>query len=121
MPLYTNIQKFHYLLPILGKRFIALAYEKSESNPPISHRSLKAKFAVTQHFSLGALEFVRFAKEEFSSFKSSFIELSQFLKLIEFFERTEEFLNQKVFANSPPRIKIGKRGFRLSHPSAAIH
>ena len=87
MQLYTKQQKFHYQLPTLGKLLTVLALflsafapilaytcEKHESTKEITFGSPEAKLAVTQHFSLGSPEFVRFAKEEFPVFKANFID-----------------------------------------------
>ena len=87
MQLYTKTQKVHYKLPRLGKLFTVLALflaafapilaytcEKHESINQITFGSPEAKLAVTQHFSLGSSEFVRFAKEEFPVFKADFID-----------------------------------------------
>ena len=86
MQIYTKTQKFHYRLAILGRLITALtlflattslsaySFEKHESTHQIILGSPKAKLAVTQHFSLGSPEFVRFAKEEFPVFKANFID-----------------------------------------------
>ena len=87
MLLYTKSQKFHYQLATLGKLLTVLALflaafasisvyscEKHESTNQITFGSPEAKLAVTQHFSLGSTEFVRFAKEEFPVFKANFID-----------------------------------------------
>lgn len=86
MQIYTKTQKFHYRLAILGRLITALtlflattslsaySFEKHESTHQIILGSPKAKLAVTQHFSLGSPEFVRFAKEEFPAFKTDFID-----------------------------------------------
>ena len=87
MLLYTKSQKFHYQLPTLGKLLTVFALflaafapisayscEKHESTNQITFGSPEAKLAVTQHFSLGSPEFVRFAKEEFPVFKANFID-----------------------------------------------
>ncbi|MCB1073436.1 MAG: hypothetical protein KDK96_10110 [Chlamydiia bacterium] len=202
MLLYTKSQKFHYQLATLGKLLTVLvlflaafepisAYscEKHESTNQITFGNPEAKLAVTQHFSLGSTEFVRFAKEEFPVFKANFIdtglvswtfcphvtdlatiqlvscletlsfsqkplffdrvllelsprtfgeipqilirsledlsisekkiELLQLLNLGEFFNRSAEFLNQKVFAKPPSYIEIGERIFNyLIYPAA---
>ena len=87
MQLYTKPKNFHHQLPILGKLLTVLALflaafasisvyscEKHESTNQITFGSPEAKLAVTQHFSLGSPEFVRFAKEEFPVFKANFID-----------------------------------------------
>lgn len=87
MLLYTKSQKFHYQLPTLGKLLTVFALflaafasisaytcEKHESTNQITFGNPEAKLAVTQHFSLGSPEFVRFAKEEFPVFKANFID-----------------------------------------------
>jgi len=87
MLLYTKTQKFHYQLPIFGKILTVFALflavfapisvhscEKNESTNQITFGNSEAKLVVTQHFSLGSPEFVRFAKEEFPVFKANFID-----------------------------------------------
>lgn len=87
MPLYTKTKNFHHQLAILGKLFTVLALflaafapilaytcEKHESINQITFGSTESKLAVTQHFSLGSPEFVRFVKEEFLVFKANFID-----------------------------------------------
>ena len=87
MPLYTKTKNFHHQLAILGKLLTVFALflaafasisvyscEKHESANQITFGSPEAKLAVTQHFSLGSPEFVRFAKEEFPVFKVDFID-----------------------------------------------
>lgn len=87
MLLYTKSQKFHYQLLTLGKLLTVFSLflaafasisvyscEKHESINQITFGSPEAKLAVTQHFSLGSPEFVRFAKEEFPVFKANFID-----------------------------------------------
>ena len=86
MPLYTKTKNFHHQLAILGKLLTVLALflavfapisayscEKHESTNQITFGNPEAKLAVTQHFSLGSPEFVRFAKEDFPAFKANFI------------------------------------------------
>lgn len=53
---------------------LAYTCEKHESINQITFGSSESKLAVTQHFSLGSPEFVRFAKEEFPVFKVDFID-----------------------------------------------
>ena len=87
MLLYTKTQKFHYQLLLFSKLLTVLALflaaftsilaytcEKHESTNQITFGSPEAKLAVTQHFSLGSPEFIRFAKEEFPAFKANFID-----------------------------------------------
>ena len=86
MLLYTKIKNFHHQLPILGKLLTAFTLflaafatisvyscEKHESCQ-ITFGNPAAKLAVTQHFALGSLEFVRFVKEEFPALKAKFID-----------------------------------------------
>ncbi|MCB1073621.1 MAG: hypothetical protein KDK96_11070 [Chlamydiia bacterium] len=87
MPIYTKTKNFHHQLAILGKLLTifslflaafatisAYSCEKHEPINQITFRNPEAKLAVTQHFSLGSPEFVRFAKEEFPVFKANFID-----------------------------------------------
>lgn len=87
MQLYTKPQKLHYQLPVLGKLLTVFAlflaafapisaysYEKHESPHQITFGNPEAKLVITQYFSLGSPEFVRFPKEEFPVFKANFID-----------------------------------------------
>jgi len=47
--------------------------EKHEAKHQITYGESEPKLAVTQHFSLGSPEFVRFAKKELPSLKKDFI------------------------------------------------
>ena len=87
MQLYTKTKKSHYPLPVFGKLFTAFmlflaafainsgySCEKHKSSHQIIFGNPEAKIAVTQHFSLGSPEFLRFAKEEFPVLKADFID-----------------------------------------------
>jgi hypothetical protein len=87
MTLYTKTRNFHDPLPIFGKlhtAFILLlavfvtilghSCETHESKYQITYGKPQDKLVVTQHFSLGSPEFVRFIKEEFPSLKEDFID-----------------------------------------------
>ncbi|MBF5060083.1 hypothetical protein [Candidatus Neptunochlamydia vexilliferae] len=86
MPLYTNIQKLRYRLPIFGKLLIAISCltalfaalghccEAHTHKHQITYGDPKARFAVTQHFSLGSSGFIRFIQEEFPILKRDLID-----------------------------------------------
>jgi hypothetical protein len=142
MSLYIKTQKFLYPLPIFGKLFTAFALflaafatisgqccEKHESKHQITYGEPEEKLAVTQHFSLGSPEILRFIKEEFLALKEEFIttglaswtfcphvadvttmQLIVCLELLSEVQRTQFFdqvlleLNPRTFDKAPQRF-----------------
>lgn len=87
MPLYTKVVKFHYSSFHLSKPILAFVFglaifattlrhacEKQDIKYQITYGKPKVKIAITQHFSLGSPEFVRFVKKEFPFLKAEFVE-----------------------------------------------